>query len=389
MPIVAQICFGLMSSNLAVVCSFNILLALAQLAVMLTSSAAETACELEMQNFSIIFLVSNTAVALLALLGVARWIEVEARRKIDDFLHSSAHSAGKSLLRNLCDVVIELDSELRIVDGAAKLATVLLRSSHTSLSGVYFHTVMSSEDSERFVRQLQAPSPEGEHACHAIHVNMRDSCGNSMKMELFTVEFEMLDECPHYFVGVREFTDDSTVRHDVVAEDAGPEVVREDARAASAIPAATHRRSRNRRLQGLGTPAASAREDLGSDVASQVSVASGSSGLSSLEACSLIHANYLPTTIHGRTCVLLKALASCNIPYRTLTCCRFHCSVEDARETLNVFRRLPCHETEPMGEWQCQHCGIINPDALMHDGTCMNCHEFDTKTRATGIRTSL
>eukprot|EP00930_Biecheleria_cincta_P095212 TRINITY_DN8720_c0_g1_i4.p1 TRINITY_DN8720_c0_g1~~TRINITY_DN8720_c0_g1_i4.p1 ORF type:complete len:502 (+),score=64.92 TRINITY_DN8720_c0_g1_i4:30-1508(+) len=323
----AQITFGLMSSQLALVYSLNILMILAVFAANYDSGAD--------QNFAINSLVANAAVAFLALQGVAKWIEVDARRKIEGILHNSAHSAAKSLLSNLCDVVVELDSELRIVSGAAKLATVLLRSSHTTLSGLHFHTVMSSEDSARFLRQVQAPSLQEENPCHIIHVNMRDAWGNPMKMELFSVEFNTLDEGPHHFVGVREFTDSSPMRLDVVAEDAFPEAVRQGGPDVSGlvpmefpshhsdeVPAGRrHGQRRGGGLQRFGTPAGSAWEDLADDAASQVSAASGSSALSTLEACSLIYANYLPTKTHGKAGLMMRALSSCNFPYHTLTCC--------------------------------------------------------------------
>eukprot|EP00930_Biecheleria_cincta_P095213 TRINITY_DN8720_c0_g2_i10.p1 TRINITY_DN8720_c0_g2~~TRINITY_DN8720_c0_g2_i10.p1 ORF type:complete len:574 (+),score=64.54 TRINITY_DN8720_c0_g2_i10:30-1724(+) len=394
-----QFCFGVMSSKLAFVYSVNIIMVLAVLAAKLASGAVDTPCE-SLDTFQINSLLVNTVFVFLALHGIAKWIEVDARRTI---LHRSAHSAAESLLNNLCDVVLELDSELRIVSGAAKLATVLLRSGHTTLSGVHLHTVMSSEASERFLRQVQAPSPQDQNSCHIIHVNMRDSCGNPMKMELFSVEFDTLDDGPHRFVGVREFTDGSPMQFGAVAEDAFPHVVDRDGPDLSLLVPIGHpsdhsdevpagrryRQSHNRRLQGGGTPAGSAWEDIGGDAASQVSAASNSTGLSSLAGHSLILANFLPTTKLGKTVVMMNALAAVNVPYCTLTCCRFHCCVEDARSTLDELRKMACFDMDPEREWQCQHCGVMDPDALMQDGGCKVCDRINEGRRTPDISTSL
>eukprot|EP00930_Biecheleria_cincta_P013715 TRINITY_DN12096_c0_g1_i3.p1 TRINITY_DN12096_c0_g1~~TRINITY_DN12096_c0_g1_i3.p1 ORF type:complete len:568 (-),score=73.63 TRINITY_DN12096_c0_g1_i3:23-1726(-) len=386
-----QFMFGLLCLGAKFLLPFNILMTL--VVIFVNTRDMGVTSNPDVDRLAILV---NTVFVHLALHGVAVWMKAEACYKIELELRSNEHSAARSLLEKLCDVLVELDSDLCIVDGPAKLAAVLIRSASPSLTGEHFQSLLVTEDSNRFQSEIPSTLLEEENACHIMHVRMKDSCGNQVHMELFAVKLSTLDKSPHYLVGVREFTDVLPMTTAGSAEEAAPERAYEDAPTASVLgptaiffndsdelrEASLHLRKRMRRRSrrsGTGTPAENASEGFRDDAASQVPdvlpVATCGLGLSSLEACSLIHTSYMPTTIQGKIVLMLKTLAACNVPYRKLRCCRFHCLVEDARATLNGLNQLPCQETAPQGEWQCHNCGVIDRDACMQDGTFTVCFE--------------
>eukprot|EP00930_Biecheleria_cincta_P003252 TRINITY_DN10417_c0_g2_i2.p1 TRINITY_DN10417_c0_g2~~TRINITY_DN10417_c0_g2_i2.p1 ORF type:complete len:588 (-),score=79.61 TRINITY_DN10417_c0_g2_i2:297-2060(-) len=411
--IVFQFVVGLLSSNQKIVYAGSLLMALT---IALTNSTLASAeCE-HLYDDNLTRIIMNTLVVLFALNEVSQCIEAGARRKVDHIVHSNEKSAARTLLGMLCDVVLELDESLCVVDGAAKLAAVLLHNSRsTTLTGEQFQNLLScSEDREQFWRATQASPDVDEGACHMFHVRMNDSCSSQVSMELFTVKFTSVDGTSHHLVGIREFTDVPPMTNLEAVDDTLPQGLstgdelqgdsrsrRTDAavpQAASigtelhgeaAVPQALstgreiqgRRRSPRRYSRWSGTPARNALEDFGSDSASEVSIVS--SGSSRSAALALVYHGYGPTSEKGKILSLVKAMRACNIHKRTLNCCDFHGFVVDAQRTLSRLKKVECQQglVDTSNAWQCRDCGAMDftGEIELRDRTCGICFANDTR----------
>eukprot|EP00930_Biecheleria_cincta_P003253 TRINITY_DN10417_c0_g2_i3.p1 TRINITY_DN10417_c0_g2~~TRINITY_DN10417_c0_g2_i3.p1 ORF type:complete len:588 (-),score=76.93 TRINITY_DN10417_c0_g2_i3:297-2060(-) len=411
--IIVQFALGLLSTSQHLVYAANLLTVLT---VTLTNSTLDKGeCEyLYVDN--LVRIVVNTVVVLFALHEVSKSIAADARRRIEHIVHSSERSAASALLGMLCDVVLELDASLCIVDGAAKLAAVLLHSHRgILLTGEQFQNLLScSEDREQFWRATQASPDVDEGACHMFHVRMNDSCSSQVSMELFTVKFTSVDGTSHHLVGIREFTDVPPMTNLEAVDDTLPQGLstgdelqgdsrsrRTDAavpQAASigtelhgeaAVPQALstgreiqgRRRSPRRYSRWSGTPARNALEDFGSDSASEVSIVS--SGSSRSAALALVYHGYGPTSEKGKILSLVKAMRACNIHKRTLNCCDFHGFVVDAQRTLSRLKKVECQQglVDTSNAWQCRDCGAMDftGEIELRDRTCGICFANDTR----------
>ena len=75
-------------------------------------------------------------VVSLSVLAVAeRLITVDVRRQVEKEADKSMLSALRTVLNTVCDVALELDSELRVADDAPALAALLFRNPSRSLRG--------------------------------------------------------------------------------------------------------------------------------------------------------------------------------------------------------------------------------------------------------------
>ena len=115
--------------------------------------------------------------------------------------------AAKSILAGVCDAVVEADLESRLVQPSQKLVDVLMMSPRRCLVGERLQPFMATEaDSEKFTQQVTS-SITHDGICSAFHVNMRDSCGISVPMEVFCVRFHNSGDKDLYLLGLREFAD--------------------------------------------------------------------------------------------------------------------------------------------------------------------------------------
>jgi hypothetical protein len=117
----------------------------------------------------------------------------------------SEQSAFKGLLKMVCDLVIELDSQLCVVGPTQDLCTFLLRGSSRALEGIPFMDLMQKEEDKTHLCEVCTRRGDA----NAIHVSMRDGNDTFIEVEIFCSQFEGLDGTTRYLVGLREFTDKS------------------------------------------------------------------------------------------------------------------------------------------------------------------------------------
>lgn len=119
-------------------------------------------------------------------------------------------SAATSLLNTVCDVVVELDEELKITEHSERMASIFTLQADRSVQQMRLQDFMvMSEDRASFEGLLlQQVEKEACPMARVMHAKMRDSIGSVFSMEIFSIQFESLEHFPRYLVGVREFTDE-------------------------------------------------------------------------------------------------------------------------------------------------------------------------------------
>ncbi|CAK0908431.1 unnamed protein product [Prorocentrum cordatum] len=138
-------------------------------------------------------------------LGV--WYEMEAHFSRNEL------KAARSVLRSVCDAVVELDSDFRLQDEATHLVNLLLLNPHRNLLGQDLRSFLATdEDRRKFSQQMSRTWLDSEDALDAglssaFHVSMRDSSSIPLDVEVISVRFMNREREVAYFVGIREFTD--------------------------------------------------------------------------------------------------------------------------------------------------------------------------------------
>eukprot|EP00928_Gymnodinium_smaydae_P075209 TRINITY_DN5820_c0_g2_i1.p1 TRINITY_DN5820_c0_g2~~TRINITY_DN5820_c0_g2_i1.p1 ORF type:complete len:501 (-),score=27.63 TRINITY_DN5820_c0_g2_i1:343-1779(-) len=153
----------------------------------------------------------------------------EAKATAEANNSDSVSCALKSVLGSICDVVLELDDEMRIIDSAQSLALMLMRRSSRSLQGSHVKDFLTDEnDVEKFKKFARSNSSEGFLPIVPFHTRLKDRLGNNIDVEIFQCPFRYsLTNKDRYIVGVREFGDISSagrtprIAADANTQDAG------------------------------------------------------------------------------------------------------------------------------------------------------------------------
>jgi len=115
----------------------------------------------------------------------------------------------QNLLNMMCDAVVLLDEHLKVKSAAPKLTALLLRRPKPDdLCGTSFPNLLKTSDQDRF----RECALEGNANGQSIHVDMLDSGGSRLNLQLFHCRFKnVLSETCH-MVGVREELDSAMKR---------------------------------------------------------------------------------------------------------------------------------------------------------------------------------
>lgn len=341
----------------------------------------------------------------------------EARASTEEAAVRTERSAVRALLDTLCDVVVELNTDLRIVDRMSTLTTWLLHATSRSLRGCQLQDFMPMEEDRVAYMSLLHHGRPPDHASAAVssvRVRMRDSLNNTMHVELFPVKFAGSDGRPRHLVGLREFTDVLPVAPPRLRpEEDGPtspsrsessmcdlvETGSEDSTqsdfadgrniaVSSACPPAPvcHRPT-------AGTPSVSWWERLHQDPPEAVRPdrqhTSSSKGL--------VLPNLRETLPGAMQLSVVQMLMTWNVCQRRVSCCPLHATLYQLRCTMKVLERCPCAPRfRPWRGWQCPWCGVLDAsDASFEDATgrCAVCATLPdgapTETAGSGKAVSL
>eukprot|EP00928_Gymnodinium_smaydae_P096401 TRINITY_DN8506_c0_g1_i1.p1 TRINITY_DN8506_c0_g1~~TRINITY_DN8506_c0_g1_i1.p1 ORF type:complete len:595 (+),score=33.61 TRINITY_DN8506_c0_g1_i1:53-1837(+) len=293
----------------------------------------------------------------------------EARATAEASNSDSVSWALKSVLSSICDVVLELDDEMRISDSAKSLALMLFRCTSRSLQGSRVQDFLTDEaDVGKFKRSAERNREilgDGFLPVIPFHTRLKDTLGNHIHVEVFQCPFRNnLTNRDRYIVGVREFRDFSTgERLPSIAPDAGvPEI---------GISEKTQEVNDNVRVptQGRGTPMQNTKVSL--------DAVSSSSGVSTdFQHRRLAVPGASETPVFMMQHVLFEAMASWNFQLPRVHCCLFHAYVKNARNVLKRSETQKCRKWTPHTKWQCPRCRLIydcEEAACYEDGVCGSC----------------
>lgn len=163
---------------------------------------------------------------ILILLGIRAAMESKLKQDIQNRITRNELGAASSLLGIMCDAVVHLDQDLRLMDHSPQLAGLLMRSTgNTSIEGVELSRFMATdEDRQRLLLHLRGGAVtegfgagQGQTAggisfargtiTSAFHADLKDAFGTTIQAEFFSVLFAGLDGKENHLLGLREYTD--------------------------------------------------------------------------------------------------------------------------------------------------------------------------------------
>lgn len=288
------------------------------------------------------------------------FLKTKARREIESKTLSGERSAMGELLNLVCDVVVELDGDLRIEHHAPKFAAFVTLQAHKDVQGMKLQQFMPfQEDSERFETSLRACT---DGATGALHTTMRDSLSNKVQVEIFYVHFHDPDLSCHYFVGVREFTDLASPS------------------ALSPAGAFSNRSSRHKSTHPHARSSPTRPSEVGEETKSGGSLNEDTSSLgTSLHTTSTLSATgtkglripHMKQTLDpAKDMMLADLVLHWNFCTRMTTCCPWHSSLMELKRSLRRLEGRSCSKqfgADFLKEvvYQCEACGVSAlPDRL-------------------------
>lgn len=142
-------------------------------------------------------------------LAVLVWRRISRERALREIRASASQGenrAARKLLNTVCDATIELDGELRMVDGAPRLACLLQQGADRSLHGASPLQFVVDEDKESFREKMAAPV-DGDSMANVFNVRMRDGISNVLTVEMFHVPIANVLTGAAHLIGIKEFSD--------------------------------------------------------------------------------------------------------------------------------------------------------------------------------------
>ena len=114
--------------------------------------------------------------------------------------------AVSGLLDIVCDAVVELDETGTIISPSPNLSNLLLLSGAPSLQGRQLQQLLHGDEDKRIFREFISEERKTRNAV-ARHLDMKDSWGSPVRMELFSVTFSGAKSKAKYLVGIKEDRD--------------------------------------------------------------------------------------------------------------------------------------------------------------------------------------
>uniref|UniRef100_A0A7S1L409 PAS domain-containing protein n=1 Tax=Alexandrium catenella TaxID=2925 RepID=A0A7S1L409_ALECA len=270
------------------------------------------------------------------------------------------------MLGTICDIVVELDEDLRLTRHSERLSDVLLHTSGRSLQGVPIQEFMPAEDDRStFSEKLGGAEKSPSHA-EVFHAKIGDSNATSVSMEFFSVGFVGPDTRRHHLLGMREFTD-------IPPLTPAPELQQRQ----QALPA----RARSARTTWPGTPGNANRCGALAPGAPEKSEEASSASSRSSWGPSAAEQGGLyrrMTDDSVKKITIATTLLSWRVHVPAVACCPWHAALTDAQCVVDSMKSHRCNPSFwPKGPWQCQRCGIVDDAYRLGDSTrskAAGCH---------------
>jgi len=304
---------------------------------------------------------------LFATLVTGEFLRKKVEREIEAKTLSDESNALTELLNLVCDVVVELDADLRIKHHSPKFAALVTLNANKDVQGQKLQEFMPVQsDIERFQECLLSYADDDVRTSRTqpgcLHATMRDSLSNNLQVEIFYVHYHDPDRDSHYFVGVREFTD-VTALAELSPAGSSPSTKRRTKKRAQSLPML-------RSDSGVDSDANS-EGSISSDCASSVGSVAASNAAAAAAARDRLRLAHLKQTIDAAKDMMLADLVlHWNFCPRMTTCCPFHASMIELKRSLRRLEAQDCSKT--FGQdfvkevvWQCAACGVCAlPDRL-------------------------
>mmetsp|Transcript_62166 Transcript_62166/g.201598 ORF Transcript_62166/g.201598 Transcript_62166/m.201598 type:complete len:571 (-) Transcript_62166:197-1909(-) len=298
----------------------------------------------------------------------------QARLVVGSKLMDSEMAAMRELLNLVCDVVVELDAELRVADDSPKIAAFLTMNPKKSIKGKLLKGYMPKDADRKLFeeRMLGATSA----APGAVHLKLRGSNGNSFSVEMFYVKFRNLDGHLQHLAGIREFSDaekpsdmmcqqysEFSQNHTEPPSPADRRAVlaispRTIGRACAGSSETSSRGSRDHRKGGKGTPSVASSASL-SEVSMQ-------SDLREHRSSGVDPASPLVTREVAMDLAVANLLRRLVIRTSVRMCCPWHAALLELKRSYKRLKQRQCGpDFGPTGLFQCQVCGIVASSQLV------------------------
>eukprot|EP00414_Alexandrium_minutum_P001300 CAMPEP_0113821968 /NCGR_PEP_ID=MMETSP0328-20130328/2005_1 /TAXON_ID=39455 /ORGANISM="Alexandrium minutum" /LENGTH=489 /DNA_ID=CAMNT_0000789903 /DNA_START=78 /DNA_END=1547 /DNA_ORIENTATION=+ /assembly_acc=CAM_ASM_000350 len=319
--------------------------------------------------------------ALCVLSWLDHCLESGVRLEIREMDSNSHLKAVRTLLNSLCDIVIEMDSGLRLTQHSPKLADMLLQGPLRSLEGTTLQDFIPAEaDRENLTRQLNAADEKATHAT-VFHTKLCDGVGKSVSLELFSVAFKGVDARRRHVLGMREFPDvlPSARLEQLGAEAETPETGCQ-APKIEEVPE-----------QAWTEPPQTVEQGDGESRTSSCSSVSGDQhpGLEECQVAMLrtdhdvrLTHTLMKTTEMAKRITIINVLLGWNPPSSEHDCCSWHAAVAEAQRILATMKSDACDPDCGHGvSWQCRRCGILAQEFRdeRREDRCKLCMSIDSE----------
>jgi len=153
-----------------------------------------------------VLLKATTTIVMLAIAyGMIQCCSDSARRDIENKVENNQRHAFVSLLNLMCDAVVELGPDLRIVEHVQTLAHVLLQGAGISLQGMDLRDFMpDQEDQEVFSRSVTAHSAPSVSNPASFVVTLGDATGNRITFQVYHISYLTPGGRRHHLVSLTE-----------------------------------------------------------------------------------------------------------------------------------------------------------------------------------------
>jgi len=289
---------------------------------------------------------------------------------VNHLLNQSLHgkkSAMNSLLDVMCDVVVEVDSDLQLAEESQRLAAMMTPGSKSLVKGTCLEKFMPfDEDKDKYRRQLRSSGEfeGGGLAAGALHVKMRDSMSNVISVDLFYVQCSLYeDQQKHYLIGLRESADIP-----LAAMKSKPHPLPKNSSCGSDLDPSESEASDTGKVYETVFGAKDS-NDAASCLTSDISSGSHTQSWASAKMSEfmprtpkvrLLLREMQPTQDAGFTLSLILAMSRWNLKIHKASCCPVHAAIKALQTYAMVLNGYPCsQEFGPKGNIQCQQCGLV------------------------------
>ncbi|CAK0797075.1 unnamed protein product, partial [Prorocentrum cordatum] len=156
-------------------------------------------------------LLTLSVVIVLCLFAVDKLLHQMTQLELEVQSSRNELAAAQSVLRSVCDVVVEVDDALRLRKDSPELRNLLFLNQRRSLRQEDLRSFLASaEDCAKFDEQMRVataagqPSGEPPRLSVAFHVSLKDSARITLEVEVFVVRFLNRENQQSHLVGIRE-----------------------------------------------------------------------------------------------------------------------------------------------------------------------------------------